>query len=287
MSRAPHVAVIYYSRNGTVHALARAAAAGAGAGGAHVRLLRVEGDQRPGGAKDDLRRVPVATHEDLRWADGVVLGTPTYFGNIASPLKQFIDSTSDLWREGALADRVVTGITSSNSPHGGRESTLLALYQSMYHWGALIMSAGHTDGAFTVTGANPYGVSAPSDPDGTVGDAHLRAAQALGLRLSRGAARMAGPGHPGSGHLGPSHPERRPAETLRHRAGPAGSPSSAIRANAVPGHWPPRSRREHGRRAPRYGCSRSDPRSTGAAAARRHRTTWSGRTRSPSARPRS
>jgi len=208
MRRAPNVAVIYHSRNGTVHALARAAAAGAEAGGAHVRLLRVEDDQRQGGVRDGLRRIPVATHEDLRWADGVVLGTPTYFGNISSPLKQFIESTSGLWREGALADRVVTGITSSNSLHGGRESTLLALYQSMYHWGALIMSAGNTEGAFTVAGANPYGVSAPSGPDGVVGATHLRAAQALGLRLSHAASRMAGPGHP-EAPPGPNTPPSR------------------------------------------------------------------------------
>ncbi|MGJ5895325.1 flavodoxin family protein [Streptomyces niveiscabiei] len=184
MHRTPRVAVIHYSRNGTVHALARAAAAGAEADGAHVRLLTVEGEE--GGA----------THEDLRWADGVVFATPTYFGNIASPLKRFIEAASPLWREGVLADRVVTGLTSSNSPHGGRETTLLALYQSMYHWGALILPAGPAEGAFTAVGGNPYGVAAPADPDGLVDAAHQRAARALGVRLSRTCARMTGPACP-------------------------------------------------------------------------------------------
>ncbi|WP_333768945.1 flavodoxin family protein [Streptomyces sp. IBSBF 2435] len=190
MRRAPNIAVIYYSRRGTVHALAQAAAAGAGTGGAHVRLLRVPGDPQ-GGERADLHGIPVATPEDLRWADGVVLGTPTYYGNISSPLKRFIESASALWREGALADRVVTAITTSNSLHGGRETTLLALYQSMYHWGALILSAGTTDEAFTAAGANPYGVCAPSDQEGAVGAAPLWAAQTLGVRVSRAAARMA------------------------------------------------------------------------------------------------
>ncbi|MFM9442792.1 flavodoxin family protein [Streptomyces acidiscabies] len=190
MHTTPRVAVIYYSGNGTVHALARAAAAGAEADGAHVRLLRVEGE---GEGEGEQGGGPVAGHEDLRWADGVVLATPTYFGNIASPLKRFIESASGLWREGVLADRVVTGLTSSNSPHGGRETTLLALYQSMYHWGALILPAGTAEGAFTAAGGNPYGVAAPSDPDGLVGAAHQRAARALGVRLSRASARMARP----------------------------------------------------------------------------------------------
>lgn len=188
MHRTPRVAVIHYSRNGTVHALARAAAAGAEADGAHVRLLRVQGE-----GEGEYGGGPVAGHEDLRWADGVVLATPTYFGNIASPLKRFIESASGLWSEGVLADLVVTGLTSSNSPHGGRETTLLALYQSMYHWGALILPAGTTEGAFTAAGGNPYGVAAPSDPDGLVGAAHQRAAHALGVRLSRTCARMTGP----------------------------------------------------------------------------------------------
>ncbi|QNP74234.1 flavodoxin family protein [Streptomyces roseirectus] len=194
MHRTPRVAVIHYSRNGTVHALARAAAAGAEADGAQVRLLRVGGEHGT---------APV--HEDLLWADGMVLATPTYFGNIASPLKQFIEAASPLWREGALADRVVTGITTSNSPHGGRETTLLALYQSMYHWGALILPAGTTDGAFTAAGGNPYGVAAPADPDGVTDTVHQRAAQALGARLSRACARMA---RPPSGPLGPGGPSR-------------------------------------------------------------------------------
>ncbi|MFL6110924.1 MAG: flavodoxin family protein [Catenulispora sp.] len=183
--RAPNITVIYYSRNGTVHELAAAAADGASAFGAAVRLLRVEddGSHRVSPATAGLRQVPVAALDDLAWADGLLFATPTYYGNVSYPLKRFIDSTSPLWREGALADRVVAGMTTSNSRHGGRETTLLALYQSMYHWGALIMPAGQLDAALAGSGSNPYGVCAPSAADGAVSDTGLRAARTLGLRL--------------------------------------------------------------------------------------------------------
>ncbi|MFB6569127.1 flavodoxin family protein [Streptomyces noursei] len=191
MQRAPHVAVIYHSRKGTLHALARAAADGALAGGATVRLRRVEDRALKGPPPGAPHPVPVATHDDVLWADGVVLGTPTYFGNVSAALKQFLESTSDLWRAGALADRVVTGMTSANSPHGGREATLLALYRSMYHWGTLIMSADPTDSSFTAAGANPYGVGAPPATDGALPDTYLRAAGALGRRIGHYAHQLA------------------------------------------------------------------------------------------------
>jgi multimeric flavodoxin WrbA len=222
---APNIAVIYHSRHGAVHGLATAAADGAGAGGANVRLVRVpesahvpesvpesahvpesvpesahvpenvpestpDGNLEDAPRDRDMLRVPVATHDDLVWAHGLVLAGPTYFGNISHPLKRFIDSTSPLWRQGALVNRVVTAMTSSNSLHGGREATLLALYNSMYHWGALVLPAGGTDPASVAAGANPYGVAAP--PGGSPEDAYTRAARDLGLRLCDTAGRLAG-----------------------------------------------------------------------------------------------
>ncbi|MGG2463905.1 flavodoxin family protein [Streptomyces sp. RGM 3693] len=195
MQRAPHVAVIYHSRNGTLHALAQAAANGAAAGGATVRLRRIHDPAPHEEPPETLHKTPLATHDDVLWADGIVLGTPTYFGNISCALKQFIESTSALWRNGALADRVVTGMTSSNSPHGGRETTLLALYHSMYHWGALIMSADPTDPSLTAAGANPYGVSAPAATDGNLHHTYLEAAQTLGHQLGHYAGHLATTAH--------------------------------------------------------------------------------------------
>jgi NAD(P)H dehydrogenase (quinone) len=106
--------------------------------------------------------VPLASLDDLRWADGYAFGTPTRFGNVASQLKQFLDTATPVWLEGALADKPMTAFTSAINRHGGNESTLLALYNTAHHWGAIAVPPGYTDHAFTAAGGNPYGVSHPS-----------------------------------------------------------------------------------------------------------------------------
>src|SRR5690242_1540101 len=122
------VAVIYYSSTGNVHALARAVAAGAEEAGAEVRLCRVAElapaeaiDANPAwrAHTDATAAMPLATHDDLRWADGVAFGTPTRFGNVSAQLKQFLDTTGPLWARGELADKIVTGFTSAINTHGG------------------------------------------------------------------------------------------------------------------------------------------------------------------------
>lgn len=201
---APNIAVIYYSRNGTMHGLAEAAAAGARAGGAAVRLRQVPDDTPPHGLAAPQHGAPHqpwashedqpwATPEDLVWAHGIVLGTPTYFGNVSYPLKRFIDSTSPLWRAGALADRVITGMTSSNSRYGGREATLIALYNSVCHWGSLIMSGGPGQPPGAQVCAGPYGLSAPAAAADEGPGPYPHAAHDLGLRLCAVAGRLAVP----------------------------------------------------------------------------------------------
>ncbi|MEH6380022.1 flavodoxin family protein, partial [Streptomyces sp. KLMMK] len=133
----PRVAVVYHSRRGTMRSLAEAAAAGAQAYGARVRLLRVADDEA-GPAWPDEEARP----EDVLWADGLVLASPTYFGNVSAPFKRFLDGTTKLWWDGLLSDRVVTGMTASTCLHGGREATLLTMYQSAHHWGAWTVGAG-------------------------------------------------------------------------------------------------------------------------------------------------
>jgi NAD(P)H dehydrogenase (quinone) len=88
---------------------------------------------------DATAHEPTATLDDLRWVDAYAFGTPTRFGNIAAQLKQFIDTTSALWAQGVLANKAVTGFTSAINTHGGNESTLLALYNTMYHCGTVIL----------------------------------------------------------------------------------------------------------------------------------------------------
>lgn len=87
----------------------------------------------------------MATAEDILWADAVVFGSPTRFGNVASQLKQFIDTLGGQWVHGLLADKVYSGFTATSTAHGGQESTLLALYNTVHHFGGLVVAPGYTD----------------------------------------------------------------------------------------------------------------------------------------------
>ncbi len=188
-----NVAVIYYSATGNVHALACALAEGAREAGAEVRLRRVE-ELAPAAAIDSnpawrahadaTADIAVATHDDLRWADAYAFGTPTRYGNVSSQLKQFIDTTAGLWAAGELADKPVTAFTSAINRHGGNEATLLALYNTMHHWGSVIVPPGYTDQRFSAAGGNPYG-TAHASGDGPPGDEVVAAARQQGRRLVR------------------------------------------------------------------------------------------------------
>ncbi|GFJ87310.1 hypothetical protein Prum_009520 [Phytohabitans rumicis] len=143
-----NVAIIYYSATGNLHALARAAADGAEKAGAHVRLRKVaelapsEAIQAvPAWAQhvQDSADVVTASTDDIAWADAVLFGTPTRFGNPSGQLKAFIDSAGILWRQGKLADKVYSAFTASGTIHGGQESTILALSNVFYHWGGIIV----------------------------------------------------------------------------------------------------------------------------------------------------
>jgi len=193
------VAIIYYSATGITHQLAKAVAEGAEAAGAEVRLHRVRelasDEEIASNAGWSTHRagtadVAEATHDDLVWADALIFGTPTRFGNVSAQLKQFIDTTGPLWIDGRLADKVVSGFVSTGTYHGGQESTLLALYNSMYHWGAIVVAPGYTAPVQWDAG-NPYGASSTSNngqlpPSGV----EVRAARYLGQRTSEVAGRL-------------------------------------------------------------------------------------------------
>jgi NAD(P)H dehydrogenase (quinone) len=195
------VAVIYYSATGNVHRLAHALGEGAEGEGAEVRVRHVEElasellisqNQYWGRHRSEVEDEPVAALEDLEWADGVALGTPTRFGNVAAQLKQFMDQAGRLWQEGKLADRVGTAFTSSMTEHGGQESTILALNNTLYHWGMVILPLGYTVSEVFNAGGNPYGTSftsgnAVQGPD----EKSLAVARYQGMRLARYAAVVA------------------------------------------------------------------------------------------------
>lgn len=175
------IAVIYYSATGNVRALAEAVAEGAAEAGAEVRLRRVA-ELGPANA-DATAGAEVATLDDVRWADGLALGSPTRFGNISAQLKHFLESTGPLWLAGELTNKVATGFTSATNLHGGNESTLLALHNTLYHWGAIVVTPGYTDEVVSQAGGNPYGTSHASG-GGPPGSEVLAAARYQGSRLA-------------------------------------------------------------------------------------------------------
>jgi NAD(P)H dehydrogenase (quinone) len=190
---AARVAVVHYSATGNVYRLAVALAEGAADGGAEVRLRRVA-ELAPPEAIDNNPRwrhhvdevapdVALAEVADLEWADGIALGSPTRFGLPSAQLKQFLDQTGGLWAAGLLAHKVVTAFTSASTGHGGVESTILAMLNTAYHWGALVMPVGYTDPSITALG-NPYGSSFISRKGSSPDTVELAAARAQGHRLA-------------------------------------------------------------------------------------------------------
>jgi NAD(P)H dehydrogenase (quinone) len=173
MTTPVNVAVVYYSSTGTTHDMAERLSHAAEKAGAEVRLRRVT-ELAPDDVvasvdewarhREETKDIPEATPEDVVWADVVLLGSPTRFGNVASQLKQFIDTLGPQWGQGLLANKVYAGFTSSQTRHGGQESTLLALYNTIHHFGGLIVSPGYTDPVKFEDG-NPYGVGHVTGPD--------------------------------------------------------------------------------------------------------------------------
>ncbi len=195
------IAVIYYSATGTNHQLAEAAAAGAKDVGAAVRIRRAKelapkeamATNPAWMAHHEATRdtVPEATLDDLDWADGLIFSVPTRFGGMAAQMKQFLDTAGPLWGQGKLAGKVVTAMSSASNLHGGQEATILSLYTTMYHWGAIVVAPGYTDPVLFAAGGNPYGTSVTATGDGKVSEEALAAARYQAKRLARIAEKLA------------------------------------------------------------------------------------------------
>ncbi|ARZ68897.1 NAD(P)H-dependent oxidoreductase [Streptomyces sp. HU2014] len=183
-------AVIYSSSTGNVHRLAEAAAAAAEKAGAEVRLRRVAdltaetivpGNDAWTAAWTEhvaaTGHIAEASLDDLDWADAVLWGTPGRYGLPSGPLKQFIDTTLPLHSRRGLLNKVMSSFTSTATLHGGQESTLLALNNAFYHWGAIVVPPGVADPIqLAPTNGNPYGVSSVSrNEPGNVDDDNLAA----------------------------------------------------------------------------------------------------------------
>lgn len=169
------LAVVFYSMGGTNYQLAKWAEAGAKEAGAEVRVLKVQelapqsvidANETWKSTVEATKDVPVAASEDLEWADAIIFSVPTRFGNMPSQMKQFLDIQGGLWASGKTVNKVVSAMTSAQNPHGGQEATLLSLYTSMMHWGAIIAAPGYTDPVLFGAGGNPYGTSVTVGQDG-------------------------------------------------------------------------------------------------------------------------
>ncbi|MFG1867272.1 NAD(P)H:quinone oxidoreductase [Micromonospora arborensis] len=194
------LSVIYYSSTGTVHAMAKRLAEAGEKAGAEVRLRQVP-ELAPQEAIasnaawsqhfDATKSEAKATADDVVWADAVLFGTPTRYGNVSSQLKQFIDTLGPQWGQGLLADKVYAGFTASMTAHGGQESTLLALYNTIHHFGGLVVAPGYTD-PLKFGDGNPYGVShvTGGSNDAPLGDAQLNALDHMAQRVVKIAGKL-------------------------------------------------------------------------------------------------
>src|SRR5690625_1961551 len=174
------LSIVYYSSTGTNYQLAQWAEAAARDTGAEVKLLKVPElapdeaiDSNPAWRKHvvETGNIPEATSEDLEWADAIIFSVPTRFGVMAAQMKQFIDMQGGLWGAGKTVNKVVSAMSSAQNPHGGQEATILSLYTTMCHWGAIIVPPGYADESIFKAGGNPYGVSVTAGSEGIVEDA--------------------------------------------------------------------------------------------------------------------
>ena len=188
---APYILVLFYSCNGSTSEMARQIARGIEQGGLEARLRTV-----PAISAECEAVAPAipdegamyASLDDLKNCSGLALGSPTRFGNMATPLKYFLDGTSNLWLTGALVGKPAGVFTSTASLHGGQESTLLSMLLPLMHHGMLVTGLPYSESALlhTTAGGTPYGPSHHAGADGKRGlDEHeIALCRALGQRLA-------------------------------------------------------------------------------------------------------
>jgi NAD(P)H dehydrogenase (quinone) len=192
------ILVLFYSRKGATAELARQVCRGVeSVAGARARLRTVPAvatvieEPQPAVPAEGP---PYATHDDLRECDGLAMGSPTRFGNMAAPLKFFLDGTSALWVSGALAGKPAGVFTSTQTIHGGQETTLLSMMMPLLHHGMVIVGIPYTEAALTTTraGGSPYGAShfAGDDTQPRLTDDERTLAVLLGRRVAELAVKL-------------------------------------------------------------------------------------------------
>lgn len=188
----PYVLVLYYSRKGATAQMAQEIARGIDqTAGIEARIRTVPAVSPNIEATEDsipAAGPPYVTTEDLSHCAGLALGSPTRFGNMAAPLKYFLDSTGGLWQSGALIGKPAACFTSTASLHGGQETTLLSMMLPLIHHGMIMVGLPYSETALftTTTGGTPYGAShmAGSDSNYPLSDSERQLCRALGKRLA-------------------------------------------------------------------------------------------------------
>lgn len=192
------VLVLYYSKGGSLKAMAQLVARGIAEINevqARVRTVpRVSTLCEATESDVPAQGAPYVTQDDLRACAGLVLGSPTHFGNMAAPMKYFLDTTSALWLNGSLVNKPAGVFTSSSSLHGGQESTLLSMMLPLFHHGMVVVGLPYTESALfqTTSGGTPYGAThfAGQDNDLPLTDEEKTLCRALGRRVATLAAKL-------------------------------------------------------------------------------------------------
>jgi NAD(P)H dehydrogenase (quinone) len=193
------ILVLYYSQSGHIAQMAEQVARGIEAVGAcSAKIRTVPAISTVCEQTED--NIPThghlyASNDDLKNCDGLVLGSPTRFGNMAAPLKYFIDHTSDVWLSGQLIGKPAAVFTSTGSLHGGQESTLLSMMLPLMHHGMMLMGLPYSEPTLMTTqdGGTPYGAShlAGSNNDRALSETESHLCRALGQRIASTAKKMA------------------------------------------------------------------------------------------------
>jgi NAD(P)H dehydrogenase (quinone) len=188
------ILIVYYSRHGATAARGVEGVAGCTAKLRMVPPVSAE-SERPVKPVPDAG-APYATLDDLRRCDGLLLGSPTRFGNMAAPLKYFLDGTSSLWLDGTMSGKPAAVFSSTQTMHGGQESTLLTMAMPLLHHGMMLLGLPFTERALNQTrsGGTPYGathVAGLAAQPGALSEDEITLAQALGRRVADVAATLA------------------------------------------------------------------------------------------------
>ncbi len=189
----PYILVLYYSRNGHVKKLAEEIAQGVEAGGMEAKLRTVPAVSTVCQATEE--DIPESgdiycSETDLAECSGLLMGSPTRFGNMAAPLKYFIDGTAGLWMNGNLIDKPAGVFTSTSSMHGGQESTLLSMMLPLLHQGMLLSGIPYSEQSLhsTTSGGTPYGASHVQSDELSTDEKNLCRAQ--GKRIAQLASQL-------------------------------------------------------------------------------------------------